>query len=140
MVKMGVQLLDETIKKEGIDMKFRWIPFLVLLSVLLGVVMGIQIHNLDGIFPQKEKQIEKTETKPINDQEQKNKEKQIETTLTKSTNNQEQLKVESKEVFLETSKIKNKLPQTKRSFLSKMGKNIDKGVTYVFSNLINRIN
>ncbi|MDF2558530.1 MAG: hypothetical protein K0R71_2358 [Bacillales bacterium] len=121
-------------------MKFRWIPVLVLISVLLGVIIGIRIQDHGDIFQQKEKQSQTSDLKVNSNQEVEKKEQQTadDGADVAIIQGQTETEVESTEVFLETNSEKKSLPQTKRSLLSKMGKNLDKGVTFVFSNLTDR--
>jgi predicted N-acyltransferase len=113
---------------------------LVLISVLLGVIIGIRIQDHGDIFQQKEKQSQTSDLKVNSNQEVEKKEQQTadDGADVAIIQGQTETEVESTEVFLETNSEKKSLPQTKRSLLSKMGKNLDKGVTFVFSNLTDR--
>lgn len=117
-------------------MKFRWIPVLILISTLVGVVLGIRIHDVGSIIQQKEKQTSKAPT--INREQIKIENQKIITEKNQSSN--QQVEEESTEVFSNTSKAKEVLPQAKRSLLSKMANGLDNGVSNVFSHLISKLN
>ena len=100
-------------------MKFRWIPAVVLVSILLGVMIGVRINDISGLTPQTEKQEEVNKNETVKSQEPS--------------------KVESAEVFLQKSEPELQERHTESGILSKMGRNIDKGVSSNFSSLISRI-
>jgi precorrin-6B methylase 1 len=125
-------------------MKFRWIPALILISMLLGVMIGIRINDLTGLFSHSEEKVETAETVNVKSQEL-NKVDYLESTelnKVESLNCQEQSEtenVESAEVFLNSSDPILQEVRSESGFLSKVGRNLDKGVSTIFSKLISRI-
>ena len=116
-------------------MKFRWVPALIIISMLFGVMIGIRINDLTELIPHVEKKVETSEYTILKGQE-----------LNKADNidfkSKEQNKVgnvESVEVFSNSSEPELQEVRTESGFLTKVGRNLDKGVSIIFSKLISRI-
>ena len=116
-------------------MKFRWIPALIIVSMLFGVMIGIRINDLTELIPNVEKKAETSEYTILKRQELN----KAENINLKSKEQNKVENVESVEVFSSSSEPVLQEVRTESGFLTKVGRNLDKGVSIIFSKLISRI-
>jgi hypothetical protein len=112
--------------------------------MLLGVMIGIRINELTGLIPHVENKVETTETAIVKNKVMNKVQnvESIEPNKVENLKSQEQSEVEnveSTEVFLNSGKPVLQEVRTESGFLSKVGRNLDKGVSTIFSKLISRI-